>query len=377
MTDYQASAGNDSTTGVCWMWQSNSNPWSQLEPIEWSPYPDIENLIIEEAYIAKETHAILDDYSIDFERKIQISNDEGKNQRRVERGVGKREGKYLRESRFNFDPIAPKCTVGGQYGWTSPFILETKKYLKLAEQQLPSRDEKIVSMIVEKAAVGIIEEGKKIGQKRVGERIAQELFENKDNGMKEVWKCCARLYTTDSFLFRKLNETMRLIGSNEHEHVWRSRIPSLGLFALLLWDDPSHIKPKTRNELLYRGVTLDNAQIATYKECLAHPDEYRSFQAFTSCSRNRVIAEMLGNVLFIMEVNCAFTSDLQPCSLMDAEEEELVTPGVGLTVQRVEFDQQTNKHFIYLKLKHRFDSEFPVSFVRIEYVSFLLRIRFA
>ncbi|CAF4356878.1 unnamed protein product, partial [Rotaria sordida] len=32
-----------------WMWQSNPNPWSGLEPAEWSHYSDAENIIIEEA----------------------------------------------------------------------------------------------------------------------------------------------------------------------------------------------------------------------------------------------------------------------------------------------------------------------------------------
>ena len=378
MVDCQATTtSNDSSARVSWVWQSNPNPWSQSESVEWSPYSDIENLIIEEAYMAKDTHAILDAYSIDFEHKVQISNDDWKTQRPVERRVGKRDVKSLRESRFNFDPIAPKSTVGGQYGWASPFIEEAKKYLKLGERQLPSRDEKSVPMIVEKAALGIIEEGKKIGQKRIGERMAQELLEQKDKGIREVWKCCARLYTMDSFLFKKLNETMRLIGSTEHKHIWRSKIDSLGPFALLLWDDPFDRKPKTGKELLYRGVNLNDAQIATYKECLAHPNDHRSFQAFTSCSRNRTIAEMLGNVLLIMEISCAFTSNLQPHSMMDAEEEELVTPGVGLTVHQVEFDELMNKHLIYLKLQHRFNSELPCSYIRIEHFTLLLRIRCA
>jgi hypothetical protein len=49
--------------------------------------------------------------------------------------------------------------------------------------------------------------------------------------------------------------------------------------------------------------------------------------------------------------------DLQPYSLMPDEEEELVTPGVCFTVQRVELGDTTKKHLIYLNLKHRHNGE--------------------
>ncbi len=41
-------------------------------------------------------------------------------------------------------------------------------------------------MIVEKAALGIIEEGKKIGKQREAEEIANQLIEKKNAGMEEV-----------------------------------------------------------------------------------------------------------------------------------------------------------------------------------------------
>jgi hypothetical protein len=152
--------------------------------------------------------------------------------------VGQTSDKYCRKHCFDFNPIAPKRSFVGPYGWISPFILEVRKHLQLDERQLPSQDETIVPMIVEKAALGIIEEGTKIGQRRIAERMANELMQQKDQGMEEVWKCCARLYTRDSFLYRKINEVMRLVGNEEFEHTWRSRICSIGPYCLLLWDNP-------------------------------------------------------------------------------------------------------------------------------------------
>jgi hypothetical protein len=151
---------------------------------------------------------------------------------------------------------------------------------------------------------------------------------------------------------------MRLIGSEEHEQVWRSKISTLGPFCLLLWDDPFNNRLIT-GKLLYRGAQLSDDQIVTYKECSKNFGEYRSFQAFTSCSRNRAVAEAFSdNALFIMQVILTFTVDLSPWSEYPDEEEELVIPGVCFTVERVEFDDDTKRHLIYLQLRQRFSGEY-------------------
>ncbi|CAF4438500.1 unnamed protein product, partial [Rotaria magnacalcarata] len=95
-------------------------------------------------------------------------------------------------------------------------------------------------------------------------------------------------------------------------------------------------------------------QIAAYEEMVKHKNEYRSFQAYTSCSRNRKKAEEFGNTLFIMDVLLAFIADLSSLSEYAAEEEELVTPGVCFRVKNVKFDQDKNQHLINLELRQRF-----------------------
>ncbi|CAF1674042.1 unnamed protein product, partial [Adineta ricciae] len=145
---------------------------------------------------------------------------------------------------------------------------------------------------------------------------------------------------------------MRLIGSAGHEHIWRSKIGTLGPFSLLLWDSPSNynsVKPKT---ILYRGAQLTEETISFFKDdCLQSRRPNRSFPAFTSCSRNREVAETYGNTLFIMEVQHAFTVDLQPFSQFPDEEEELLSPGVCFTVDFVESDERKTRHWIFLKLQ--------------------------
>ncbi|CAF4767709.1 unnamed protein product, partial [Rotaria sp. Silwood2] len=112
------------------------------------------------------------------------------------------------------------------------------------------------------------------------------LREQKDNGIEQVWKRCAYIYSLESFLYKTLNTTMRLVGDKDHEHVWRSKVRTLGPFCLLLWDDPFNKKAKT-NKTLYRGANLNGEQIAKYEEMAKDSNMYGSFQPFTSCSRNR------------------------------------------------------------------------------------------
>ncbi|CAF4976656.1 unnamed protein product, partial [Rotaria sp. Silwood1] len=350
---HASSISNNSLKHVEWMWQSNPNPWSKSEPATWSHYSDLENLIIEEAFQDKQPRALLDDYYIDFKSNRQILNTDKDKQRPIKRVEREREDKHLREARFMDLPVGKGRSFGGQYGWVSPFVIEVRRHLKLEPDDLPSKKPNMIPMLIEKAARGIIEEGKHIGKEREAEKLAKMLREKKNAGMEEVWKCCAYLYTLESFLYKTLNAAMRLVGDSEHEQVWRSKVRTLGPFCLLLWDDPFNTK-LTTEKTLYRGAELNKEQIASYEEMAKDDKAYRSFQAYTSTSRNREKAEKFGNTLFIMEVLIAFIADLSLLSEYANEEEELVTPGVCFRVKSVKFDRKTNKHLIHLQLRQRF-----------------------
>ncbi|CAF1425677.1 unnamed protein product [Rotaria sp. Silwood1] len=356
MGSYASSTSHNSLKHVEWMWQSNPNPWSKSEPATWSHYSDLENLIIEEAFQDKQPRALLDDYYIDFKSNRQILNTDDYKQRPIKRVEREREDKHLREARFMDLPVGKGRSFGGQYGWISPFVIEIRRYLKLEPDDLPSKKPNMIPMLIEKAARGIIEEGKHIGKEREAEKLAKMLREKKNAGMEEVWKCCAYLYTLESFLYKTLNAAMRLVGDREHEQVWRSKVRTLGPFCLLLWDDPFNTK-LTTEKTLYRGAELNKEQIASYEEMAKDDKAYGSFQAYTSTSRNREKAEKFGNTLFIMEVLIAFIADLSQLSEYGNEEEELVTPGVSFRVKSVEFDRKTNKHLIHLLLRQRFSSK--------------------
>ncbi|CAF2822010.1 unnamed protein product [Rotaria sp. Silwood2] len=341
---------------VEWMWQSNPNPWSISEPEIWSHYSDVENIIMERAYSNGEAKAVLDDYYIDFKENRQISNTDDYKQRPVKRVVRKREDKHLREERFVDLPVTTGRSFGGEYGWVSPFIIEVRIDLKLEPEELPSKKPEMIPMLVDKAAEGIIKEGEYIRKEKEAKELANMLKEEKNQGIEEVWKCCAYIYSLESFIYKTLNAAMRLVGDKDHENVWRSKVRTLGPFCLLLWDDPFNKEAKTK-KTLYRGAKLTGEQIAKYEEMAKDSKMYGSFQAFTSCSRNRKKAEKFGNTLFIMEIVVAFTADLANLSEYPNEEEELIAPGVSFWVTKVKFDRNINKHLISLKLRQRFSSE--------------------
>ncbi|CAF1438963.1 unnamed protein product [Rotaria sordida] len=146
-------ASNNHSIRVQWMWNSSADPFSKPQPDQWNLYSDVENMIIEEAFRAGQTHAMLDDYHIDFKNNLQISNNDVNKQRPIKRMECNRSDIRLREERFMPNPIAPDRPYGGQYGFISPFIKEVVKDLNLTRQQLPSQDKKVVQMIVEKAAL--------------------------------------------------------------------------------------------------------------------------------------------------------------------------------------------------------------------------------
>ena len=89
--------------------------------------------------------------------------------------------------------------------------------------------------------------------------------------------------------------------------------------------------------MLYRRAKLTEEHISAFEtDCRKTRKPLRSFPAFTSCSRKSNIPRKFGKVLFIMKVTHAFTVDFKPFSIYHEEEEELLSPGVYSTVDRVD-----------------------------------------
>ncbi|CAF1299802.1 unnamed protein product [Rotaria sordida] len=191
-------------------------------------------------------------------------------------------------------------------------------------------------MMVKKAAEGLIIEGTMVGKLKEVEWIAEQLRKETNSSQQEVWECCARLYSMDSFLYRRMNETMRLIddGDEEHEKLWRSKIISLGPFAwLLYWMREKSDLNSTLT--VYQGATLPDDVIAQFQQ--ANQDDLYSFQAFTSTTRSRQIADIYGgNVIFIIHISLEDGIDIQRYSNFQDEEEILLASSFLFKVKSYE-----------------------------------------
>ncbi|CAF0784783.1 unnamed protein product [Adineta steineri] len=320
-----------------WFWKTRD------EPTKWYRYSDVENILIEEAFQAKQDQVILDAVQINFVHQMQISNDNSNNPQSVpvKREVKTTRDKILREDRFILNPIHPDMPFC-HAPTDSIFLVATK-------QQLSNMSFK---NIVETAAEGIAQEGKKLGRQREAQWMTNELLKVKNGSVEEIWRCCARLYSMESFLYKKLNEAMRLVDDKQQRHIWQQQISALGLFAVIL--DMNTIQfERTAGSFMgtiYRGANLSKDQIAKFKEVATSNNPHRSFQAFTSCSRNRTKAESLGNTLFsITPPVCkrANSNDISPYSDYD-EEEQLLSPAYRFRIRNVEFNVKKKKHYIYL-----------------------------
>ena len=334
-------ASRTSSSVVEWMWKSNSDPWNTSQREEWRSYSDVETAIIEQAYQAKLSEAVIDDYHINLKKSVQISNSNTSNQRpikRVERGRSTT-GMKLREARFMPSPIHPATPFTDQVFFLG-FVGEIFTMFNVNESKALDEPANRRRMI-QKAAEGIITEGKLVGKQKEAEWMAQQLLNVIDKSNQEVWECCAHLYTMESFLYQKMNEYMRLCGDASHKNLWKSKMQTFGPFAYIL-SMYTHSKD-FKKMYLYRGANLSDDLIQKFR---TNNGAYLMFPAFTSTSRNRAKAEQFGNTLFIIHTNTSSGNDVAPLSDYPDEEETLLNADFSFHIRSCVFDQEKNKWII-------------------------------
>ncbi|CAF1359873.1 unnamed protein product [Didymodactylos carnosus] len=359
----------DRSPRIEWAWKSNVDPWLTTEPNQWNSYSDIEADIIERAYQKGLPEVVLDDYHIVFKEFVQISNSSEHQQRPVNRIVHERDQEpRLRKERFLAEPIVPN-TCFSKNPRCTPFFEEF-------HEKFPDVDDPILNdykrqKLVLKAADGLIEEGKKLGKQKEGEYMAELLHMVEDGTVDQVYACCAYLYCKESFLYKKLNECMRLVVDPDHYQVWRSKVSTFGPFAQLLYvlkfdtdqeapfydieqeasvfnDNQKTPLFETKQETpltVYRGTNLPPVTIEQFQ---LTKDKIQ-FTAFTSTSRSRSKAEHCGgNVLFIIDVAEEDGRDVSSYSGYD-EEEHLLHPGFFCFVKSCIPSQNAAKWEIHLR----------------------------
>ncbi|UJR07461.1 hypothetical protein I4U23_011750 [Adineta vaga] len=194
-----------------WFWKSS----------EWNPYSDVENAIIEDAYQASTSDVNLDNYHIDFEQRIQISTNDSTEQHAIKRMEINRENDPLREVRFMSNPTIPSISFHNLAGLKRIFTdtFEEQFGIKSTIDWDNRRTE-----LVTKAMKGILSEGQLSGKQCEAKWLVEQLDKAKSKSKKEIGECCVYLYTLESFLYKILNQTMRLIGDKQYEHIWKKKI---------------------------------------------------------------------------------------------------------------------------------------------------------
>ncbi|CAF3197734.1 unnamed protein product [Rotaria sp. Silwood2] len=156
-----------------WMRKSNYNPWLRSESEEWCSYSDVEAAITEEAYMKKQSKALLVDYHIDFKHSVQISSNNLNNQRPVKRMIKYDRGEsLLREERFIPHAVIPSVTFNAGRSWRGRFLDALILHYKFSRIK-PLDNSTVRQIMVEKAAKGIIIEAKKAGKQKEGECMIQ------------------------------------------------------------------------------------------------------------------------------------------------------------------------------------------------------------
>lgn len=169
-----------------WQWRSN------ISPLTWKCYTDLETRKLEESYQKNEENVLFDAYHIDLQRMIQISNTNLQKQRPIRRMFIDRiinENK-MREERFFADPLLPaRSFITYRIAdLKSSFIQASFHYFGITFGQVISLDER--KMLADKAADGLIIEGALVGKKHDGEGMANYLRESKRESKRNMEMLC-------------------------------------------------------------------------------------------------------------------------------------------------------------------------------------------
>ncbi|CAF4831885.1 unnamed protein product, partial [Rotaria sp. Silwood2] len=201
--------------------------------------------------------------------------------------------------------------------------------------------------IVEEAAQGIIAEGEKLDCIAEARWLAEKLRSVKSQSKPEIQKMSLKLYTFESFLYKRLNTALR----NKE----KTAIATLGPFCYLIWSTllPFGFEEKNFSGVVYRGMTLDQSQIQSYMN-VAGNNQWYSWLCFSSTSKNRLKAEQFGNTLFIIDNETAREGvDISSISAFPDEEEVLLQASTTFQVVKVTYSDVKKKYEVHLKIRRR------------------------
>ena len=303
----------------------------------WIKFRDIEMEIIEDAYRKGKSDIALDNYRIDFEESVQIDKKDSTKKQLVERVLMYEDQHYLRECRFR---TPPSFTMAPSYGKLKEWCPFLSAWLKT-----PMGMKSLIKFetIIDACIEGILKEAELHESHSMTEAnwMVEQLKACKTKSRREISRLCIHLYTRESFLYRILNAALR-----ESDF---SKLETLGPLCFLIRD-----YSRTCSEFVgtvYRGLDLTMDMINSYKQALG---TWRTWPSYTSTSKDRSMAELLGNTLFIIEIteltlNSPRSYDLTDISQFPSEKEVLLPAGTSFLITDVEINSNS-KHIVRIKL---------------------------
>ena len=327
-----------------WYYKSNASPWPNISTtdsnlIEWTKYRDVEIDLIEEAYQEKKSSVLLDRYRINFTHFIQINIQDKTKQRPIKRETITNRDECLRENRFGsaLSIDSPSSIVLGSFDSWCPFLTA---WLNSSSGKRSVLD---FSKCIQACAEGILREAAAHDSHSNAEAayMAERILQCLKKSRVEAAIQCINFYTKDSFLYTVLNQALR-----NHDC---SKLETLGPFCQLI-RSYSRIAQDYIGTV-YRGTELSPTEIQVYKQ---HTGEWKTWPAYTSTSKDRVMAEMFGGTLFIIDIGDIKLSaprayDIAHLSQYPEEEEVLIPAGVSFQILSVEQDP-SQKTIIHVRI---------------------------
>ena len=350
-----------------WFWCRNVTTEREEQ---WQKFTDIENEIIEDGFNDKKLQIDLDgDYVITLTERFRYKKDRPQKRNKIKRvrfEIDKDDGS-LRKDRF----CSPVPLVDQISLTINDEAVEDVTKIK-GPTRLPriywtlelDKKNKTMANLVEDAAYGILKQGTSEGRLCEARWLSEQLlaikhFGNNINALhyfkipKIIGETCIYIHTKESFWYKFIYELLK-----NPDVVTIEQLKIIGPFCHLLhWfmkNDSMIHKPVST---IYRSLHVTNEQ---------HSHEWMKtsvkFLCFTSTTKNRTKAEQIGNALLIIDLNirdavddnddendnlCCGT-DISFLSAHSQEEEYLIWPGTDFYFVKYEFDNNKNKHLIYL-----------------------------
>ncbi len=194
--------------------------------------------------------------------------------------------------------------------------------------------------------------------------VKDETFGKKDKKrIEKLQDCCVKIYTKNCYIYRVVNTALR-----DDD---RTKLDTLGPYCYLVYNsigrhlkDYLSIRHRLRQAvhptesqfiIVYRGDHVSREIIEEYRQAARNNNKYFKWLSFVSTSLSREVAENFGcNVLYIIELQRYVTNDqftnLKNNSSFEDEEEILLRPGMRFRVNKAEFDDETGRQLVYIKI---------------------------